>query len=155
MRRGIGARWKASGGGGARARAKKTRTQRGSAPKSPSREVWLAPGLHTPPSRGRGGALQDLCCYTHARGACRAGGRRRQLSAHALFPLTISLHPHVAADELQGESGQGQGGAAATGLDPLTPAFLLQLIKLLRRKQTLLDKAKQHNDAMTVSAMLD
>ena len=62
----------------------------------------------------------------------------------------------MAADGLQGVSGQGQGGAAAAaGLDPLTPAFLLQLIKLLRRKQTLLDKAKQHNDAMTVSAKLE
>jgi hypothetical protein len=61
----------------------------------------------------------------------------------------MDLHPHVGADDLQG------GAAAAAGLDPLTPAFLLQLIKLLRRKQTLLDKAKQHNDAMTVSAKLD
>eukprot|EP00802_Teleaulax_amphioxeia_P020089 Tamp_20357.p1 GENE.Tamp_20357~~Tamp_20357.p1 ORF type:complete len:347 (+),score=96.44 Tamp_20357:29-1042(+) len=53
-------------------------------------------------------------------------------------------------DEPQEANRTAQDGApAAAGSDPLTPAFLLQLIKLLRRKQTLLDKAKQHNDAMT------
>jgi len=44
---------------------------------------------------------------------------------------------------------RANGGAAPD--DPLTPAFLLQLIKLLRRKETLLKKAKQHNDTMHVS----
>ena len=32
--------------------------------------------------------------------------------------------------------------------DPLQPAFLLQLIKLLRRKETLLKSAKQYNNSM-------
>jgi hypothetical protein len=36
--------------------------------------------------------------------------------------------------------------------DPLTPAFLLQLIKLLKRKESLLERAKQHNDHMKVNA---
>ena len=58
----------------------------------------------------------------------------------------------VAGDEPQEANGTAQDGAPAAAGDPLTPAFLLQLIKLLRRKQTLLDKAKQHNDAMTASA---
>ena len=34
--------------------------------------------------------------------------------------------------------------------DPLTPAFLLQLIKLLKKKESLLERAKQHNDSMKV-----
>jgi hypothetical protein len=44
------------------------------------------------------------------------------------------------------------GTVSEPASDPLTPAFLLQLIKLLKRKETLLERAKLHNDAMKVGA---
>ena len=39
--------------------------------------------------------------------------------------------------------------SATAESDPLTPAFLLQLLKLLKRKEALLDRAKLQNDAMS------
>ena len=66
---------------------------------------------------------------------------RSEARKHADFRST-----GVAGDDAEVANGRDSES------DPLTPAFLLQLIKLLKRKESLLERAKQHNDHMKVSA---
>lgn len=53
----------------------------------------------------------------------------------------------VAGDDAEVDNGKDSKDSEP---DPLTPAFLLQLIKLLKKKESLLERAKQHNDHMKV-----
>jgi hypothetical protein len=90
------------------------------------------------------------------------GGRRRKRSgaggkeedANDVMAKRTRRHPHAMGEGANGEKGANgtaasfHGDAAGQESGPLTPAFLLQLLKLLRRKEMLLNRAKQHNDDM-------
>ncbi len=68
----------------------KDETAEGKRAKKSESRGWLTPGLPThPPAPARGAGAGPLRDAAYKRGACSARGRRRQLSARALFPRHV------------------------------------------------------------------